>query len=361
MTRRDYERLPDGSEPGTYRKPKDGWVCFHCGVRFLTEAAARAHFGKTPNKGKVSCQYVADVGQKRKVEAEESERLNVQPGFYYGRREEGYLWHALCYESGRPAQSPGEAMRCAGPEVLEVGYVFPGIDNTPPYRVRISHRRTSRAACWVSEPSPVAWEARQVFGIKAPAAWAYYEQGDAASVWSRVDFRGGGHVQTLDQAFMRVSDRAQVLGMLSADETSEPPTAWEAPGRVTPIYRRPPLSGDWEAINIDGAEHFGTAPGKLATSRKPQTEVLYSYYEMCGDKTVWHRIDDGFGEPVSTLDEAYAQARIDAREIGRVNFTITIGNRSDPAFKTMNSATVKLAARRDFDSVTEATGQWRVV
>ena len=248
MTRRDYERLPDGSEPGTYRKPKDGWVCFHCGVRFLTEAAARAHFGKTPNKGKVSCQYVADVGQKRKVEAEESERLNVQPGFYYGRREEGYLWHALCYESGRSAQSPGEAMRCAGPEVLEVGYVFPGLDNTPPYRVRISHRRTSSAACWVSEPSPVAWEARQVFGIKAPAAWAYYEQGDAASVWSRVDFRGGGHVQTLDQAFKRVSDRAQVLGMLSADETSEPPTAWEAPGRVTPIYRRPPLSGDWEAI-----------------------------------------------------------------------------------------------------------------
>ena len=114
------------------------------------------------------------------------------------------------------------------------------------------------------------------------------------------------------------------------------------------------------------AEHFGKAPGNLPGCRRvavptEQAVPTYSYYEMCGDKTVWHRIDDALGEPVNTLDEAYAQARIDAREIGRVNFTITVGNRSDPAFETMNSATVKLAARRDFDSVTEATGHWRVM
>jgi hypothetical protein len=37
------------SEPiGTYIKPKDGWICFHCGERFTTEGAARDHFGTTP-------------------------------------------------------------------------------------------------------------------------------------------------------------------------------------------------------------------------------------------------------------------------------------------------------------------------
>jgi hypothetical protein len=33
----------------TYRKPKEGWICFHCGERFLTYDEAKAHFGETPD------------------------------------------------------------------------------------------------------------------------------------------------------------------------------------------------------------------------------------------------------------------------------------------------------------------------
>lgn len=32
----------------TYPMPKDGWVCFHCGVRFTSPGAARDHFGEQP-------------------------------------------------------------------------------------------------------------------------------------------------------------------------------------------------------------------------------------------------------------------------------------------------------------------------
>ena len=32
----------------TYPKPADGWVCFHCGERFLSTRKAREHFGPTP-------------------------------------------------------------------------------------------------------------------------------------------------------------------------------------------------------------------------------------------------------------------------------------------------------------------------
>ena len=43
---------PDGSNPwppGTaYHQPAHGWTCFHCGETFRVEAAARIHFGASP-------------------------------------------------------------------------------------------------------------------------------------------------------------------------------------------------------------------------------------------------------------------------------------------------------------------------
>ena len=36
------------SDKLTYKMPSDGWVCFHCGHRFLTPNAARDHFGFYP-------------------------------------------------------------------------------------------------------------------------------------------------------------------------------------------------------------------------------------------------------------------------------------------------------------------------
>lgn len=34
----------------TYPMPADGWVCFHCGVRFTTPGAAALHFGAAPDR-----------------------------------------------------------------------------------------------------------------------------------------------------------------------------------------------------------------------------------------------------------------------------------------------------------------------
>ncbi len=33
----------------TYSQPKDGWVCFHCGERFIKPGTACDHFGPRPN------------------------------------------------------------------------------------------------------------------------------------------------------------------------------------------------------------------------------------------------------------------------------------------------------------------------
>ena len=33
----------------TYLAPEDGWVCFHCGERFMNEHNARLHFGPMPD------------------------------------------------------------------------------------------------------------------------------------------------------------------------------------------------------------------------------------------------------------------------------------------------------------------------
>ena len=48
-----------------YEAPKDGWVCFHCGIRFKTIRAANAHFGTSPT-GPVAC--VDAVAQCKRLE-----------------------------------------------------------------------------------------------------------------------------------------------------------------------------------------------------------------------------------------------------------------------------------------------------
>lgn len=39
-----------GEFTDTYPTPEGGWVCFHCGQRFYHQAAARRHFGATPDE-----------------------------------------------------------------------------------------------------------------------------------------------------------------------------------------------------------------------------------------------------------------------------------------------------------------------
>lgn len=38
-----------GEHSGTYPAPEGGWVCFHCGLRFMHQWFARRHFGPTPD------------------------------------------------------------------------------------------------------------------------------------------------------------------------------------------------------------------------------------------------------------------------------------------------------------------------
>lgn len=41
--------------PGTYPQPWDGWVCFHCGLRFREYESALEHFGPTPEHNATAC------------------------------------------------------------------------------------------------------------------------------------------------------------------------------------------------------------------------------------------------------------------------------------------------------------------
>lgn len=43
---RTYDAKGDFS--ATYPAPEGGWVCFHCGQRFMHAVLARRHFGMTP-------------------------------------------------------------------------------------------------------------------------------------------------------------------------------------------------------------------------------------------------------------------------------------------------------------------------
>ena len=71
-----YKRLPDGATPGTYQTPDDGWVCFHCGVRFLNTYAAEKHFGKVP--GEITGCRKPD-NQMKPTERHQNEKPNI-PG-----------------------------------------------------------------------------------------------------------------------------------------------------------------------------------------------------------------------------------------------------------------------------------------
>ena len=52
----------------TYPQPKDGWVCFHCGERFLKYGAARDHFGPTPESRPACLIDPGELMDLRKVE-----------------------------------------------------------------------------------------------------------------------------------------------------------------------------------------------------------------------------------------------------------------------------------------------------
>lgn len=41
--------LKEGDETYNYPENGPGWVCFHCGERFITPKGAELHFGKTPS------------------------------------------------------------------------------------------------------------------------------------------------------------------------------------------------------------------------------------------------------------------------------------------------------------------------
>lgn len=64
LEHRHYEEIWDhasklrsmmSDESLSYPVPKDGWTCFHCGLRFTTVASASAHFGENPRVDVAAC------------------------------------------------------------------------------------------------------------------------------------------------------------------------------------------------------------------------------------------------------------------------------------------------------------------
>ena len=54
---------------GTYEQPKDGWVCFHCGIRITDVRHATEHFGDRPYKP-AACQISRqDLQDYRRLES----------------------------------------------------------------------------------------------------------------------------------------------------------------------------------------------------------------------------------------------------------------------------------------------------
>lgn len=51
-------------EKDTYPSPYHGWICFHCGERFTTQAGAAIHFG-TPNDRRPICTAVGESAPPR--------------------------------------------------------------------------------------------------------------------------------------------------------------------------------------------------------------------------------------------------------------------------------------------------------
>ena len=44
-------------QANVYERPNEGWVCYHCGERFMTPGSARLHFGTLPNT-ETACRLV---------------------------------------------------------------------------------------------------------------------------------------------------------------------------------------------------------------------------------------------------------------------------------------------------------------
>ena len=63
------EDLGLGLGLGAYEKPKDGWVCFHCGERFTTIGGARDHFGAT-QEATPGCLIRVQYGDERGLQME---------------------------------------------------------------------------------------------------------------------------------------------------------------------------------------------------------------------------------------------------------------------------------------------------
>ena len=74
------ETEPGESEdsPDTYPVPEGGWVCFHCGRRFLSPNSARVHFGPTPDMSP-AC-GITDMEALRKLRATEGRIMDLEAG-----------------------------------------------------------------------------------------------------------------------------------------------------------------------------------------------------------------------------------------------------------------------------------------
>lgn len=66
-TKQDLDAVHNGTafgHSGDFPPPSGGWLCFHCGERFLTWGSARDHFGATP-EAEPGCLIKVRLGSER--------------------------------------------------------------------------------------------------------------------------------------------------------------------------------------------------------------------------------------------------------------------------------------------------------
>ncbi|RFC66494.1 DUF551 domain-containing protein [Fulvimarina endophytica] len=132
----------------TYPAPADGWVCFHCGLRFTTGASAEAHFGCSP-AGKPVCLATraarSDALADALREACKIIREHVETGSVLwsknGEMEQVRRWEALAsHEQGKSVEGWNSDMNAAprdGTPIVTVVWFSQSFDGdmTPEYRV----------------------------------------------------------------------------------------------------------------------------------------------------------------------------------------------------------------------------------
>lgn len=104
-----------------YERPNEGWVCYHCGERFVTPGSARLHFGTRPNT-ETACKLLgADYDLIKRLRSAEDEvqslfnlktvaEANLREARALALEEAAVLCETLTGSDATPTLRPGARM-----------------------------------------------------------------------------------------------------------------------------------------------------------------------------------------------------------------------------------------------------------